>query len=316
MTLTIREVAAGSLSRGVGYIVAAWFLFALHDASIKLLVADLSAWQVLFVRSLVVLSVCLLLRRRSEPASAVPREARGRLLVNAQVYAFAWIAYYTAARDLQLAELETVYYASPVITTVLAAILLRERVALSRWSGLAIGFLGVLLACAPTGLADPMAVGLALIGAVLWAYSVVLIRELSASVSTPVQMLTNNTVFLVLCAITVPWWWDLPTGRELLLLMLVGITGLAAQHLLYEGLRCAPASLAAPLEYTGLLWAFALGFLIWNDVPSTTVLLGAALIVVSGAVLIFGEWRGRLLPGELPESAPMSHAATQVPVAG
>jgi drug/metabolite transporter (DMT)-like permease len=132
-----------------------------------------------------------------------------------------------------------------------------------------------------------------------------------------VQLLVNNSMFLALCVITAPWWFQLPSARELLLMMFVGIAGLIAQYLLYEGLRCAPASVAAPLEYTGLLWAVALGFLIWNDVPSTMVLLGAALIVVSGVVLILGEWRGSLLPADEPSgSAPIDHVPRQVPVAG
>ena len=246
------QVISKSVMPGIGFILLAWMLFALHDASIKLLVANLSAWQVLFVRSLIVLPACLMLRRRTGVATEVPPLVRGRLVVNALIYALAWIAYYTAARSLQLAELETVYYASPIVTTVLAAVFLRESVPLSRWSGLAIGFLGVLLACGPTGLSEPVAIGLALIGAVLWAYSVVMIRQLSASVSTPVQMVINNTVFLILCAITMLWWWEMVSGREILLMAFVGLAGLVAQYLLYEGLRCTPASLAAPLEYTGL----------------------------------------------------------------
>jgi drug/metabolite transporter (DMT)-like permease len=315
--MALKQGATKGIMPGIGFIMLAWLLFALHDASIKLLVANLSAWHVLFVRSLIVLPACLILRRRSGDPAPVPQQARARLLVNALVYALAWIAYYSAARELQLAELETVYYASPIIATGLAAILLHESVPLSRWSGLAIGFLGVVLACAPTGLTNPTAVGLALVGAVLWAYSVVLIRQLSASVPTVVQMLVNNSMFLALCVITAPWWFQLPSARELLLMMFVGIAGLIAQYLLYEGLRCAPASVAAPLEYTGLLWAVALGFLIWNDVPSTMVLLGAALIVVSGVVLILGEWRGSLLPADEPSgSAPIDHVPRQVPVAG
>ena len=143
--MALKQGATKGIMPGIGFIMLAWLLFALHDASIKLLVANLSAWHVLFVRSLIVLPACLILRRRSGDPAPVPQHARARLLVNALVYALAWIAYYSAARELQLAELETVYYASPIIATGLAAILLHESVPLSRWSGLAIGFLGVVL---------------------------------------------------------------------------------------------------------------------------------------------------------------------------
>jgi drug/metabolite transporter (DMT)-like permease len=76
-----------------------------------------------------------------------------------------------------------------------------------------------------------------------------------------------------------------------MLMVLVGIAGCAAQYLLYDGIRRAPASVAAPLEYTGLMWSFALGFVIWGDVPAPAVFIGAGLICVSGLLVIVGEWR-------------------------
>jgi drug/metabolite transporter (DMT)-like permease len=278
---------------GVGAVIVAWLAFAMHDATVKLLVADASAWQVLFARSVLVLPFCLALRRRARPNVRVAWPVRRVLLLNAVVYALAWIAYYSAARDLQLAELETVYFASPILATALAVALLGERVPQSRWLALGVGFAGVLLACGPASFASATAVGLALVAAALWALSVVLMRQLSASVSTATQMLVNNSVFLGLCAVAAPWWWRAPSGLELAFMGLVALTGLIAQYLLYEGLRRVPASLAAPLEYTGLLWSFALGYLIWGDVPAQAVFLGAGLIVLSGALVVLGEWQPR-----------------------
>jgi drug/metabolite transporter (DMT)-like permease len=274
---------------GSACVVAAWFLFALHDASVKLLVADLSAWQVLFARSLVVLPLCGLAGGQRCIAGVVKAPIRGRLLLNALVYALAWVAYYTAARDLQLAELETIYYLSPVIATVLAVLLLGEQVPLPRWIALAIGFLGVVLACHPHGLDASLPMVLLLLGAGLWAWSVVLTRQLSSAVSTATQLLFNNAVFLVVCGIAWPWWGGLPSGRALLLLLGIGLVGFVAQYLLYEGIRRARASVVAPLEYTGLLWAFALGFAIWGDIPEPAVFAGAALIILSGLLIIAME---------------------------
>ena len=149
----------------------------------------------------------------------------------------------------------------------------------------------MVLACGPATLQNGAAVWLALLAAALWACSVVLIRALSASVATVTQMLVNNSVFLGLSAMLAPWWWQPPTAHELTLMLLVGLAGLIAQYLLYEGIRRIPASLAAPLEYTGLLWSFALGYLIWQSVPPSAVFAGAGLIMFSGALVVLGEWR-------------------------
>jgi drug/metabolite transporter (DMT)-like permease len=276
---------------GTAALVAAWFTFSLHDAAVKLLVADMSAWQVLFFRSVAILPFCVTMRWRGGVGALVPARTWRLLFLNAAVYAMAWVAYYTAARGLQLAELETIYYASPLLTTFLALVLLGERVPRSRWLANAVGLLGVILACGPVAPSNGSSVLLALAAAALWAVSVVLMRHLSAAVSTATQMLMNNLVFLALCVISLPLWWRTPLASDLGPLALIAGAGLLAQYLLFEGLRRVPASLAAPLEYTGLLWAFALGSLIWGDVPAIGVALGAGLITVSGLLAVLGECR-------------------------
>jgi drug/metabolite transporter (DMT)-like permease len=282
---------------GIACTIAAWLVFSLHDASVKLLVADLSVWQVLFARSAVIVPICLLADGRRSTAQALSSPARSRLLLSALVYAVAWAVYYTAARHLQLAELETIYYASPAIATLLAVLLLRENVPWPRWAALALGFAGAVLACRPAGLGLTGPAGLALLAAALWAYTVVLIRQLACTVPTVAQMLLNNTVFLALAGLALPWWWQTPSGAQLALMLAIGVGGALAQYLLYEGLRHAPASVAAPLEYTGLLWAFALGFAIWGDVPAPAVFVGAGLVMLSGAVVVATEWpRPRKVP--------------------
>ena len=61
--------------------------------------------------------------------------------------------------------------------------------------------------------------------------------------------------------------------------------------MLFEGFRLAAASLIAPFEYTSFVWAFALSYLVWGDVPRAGVFLGAGLIVVSGLLVVLGEWQ-------------------------
>jgi drug/metabolite transporter (DMT)-like permease len=69
----------------------------------------------------------------------------------------------------------------------------------------------------------------------------------------------------------------------------VGVIGGGAQFLLIEGMKRAPASVLAPFEYTALVWAFALGYLIWSDVPRSGVVYGATLIIAAGLMVIVGE---------------------------
>jgi drug/metabolite transporter (DMT)-like permease len=219
---------------------------------------------------------------------------KGPLVLRGAVILGAWLCYYRAARDLQLAELVTIYFAAPLMVTALSVLLLKEQVRWQRWAGTSLGFLGVIIACEPGGAASTGPILLTLLAALLWAYSNILVRRISAFETTIMQMLFANAAFVIACAATLPWTWTGANMQEIALMVMLGLSGAAGQYLLLESLRLAPASLIAPFEYMSLLSAFALSFWIWGDVPRLAVFLGAALIIASGAVVISGEWlKGR-----------------------
>ncbi|HXV25051.1 MAG TPA: DMT family transporter [Alphaproteobacteria bacterium] len=279
-----------------------WLLFSLHDAAIKWLVADYSAWQILFVRSAVVLAICLAIGRRRLALQAATSPVRRALLLRSVIFMAAWLCYFTAARYLQLAELVTLYFGSPLMVAALAAPMLGEKVPPTRWAFILIGFAGVVVACWPAALNTWWPVGLVLLAALLLAYSMILIRQIARAEPTLVQMLVANTTFLILCGAAMPWAWVTPDLIGLALMLLVGVIGAAGQFTIIESIRHVPASVVAPLEFTALVWSFLLGYAIWGDVPDWPVFVGAALILASGTMIVTSEWdrsgtlRARIAP--------------------
>jgi drug/metabolite transporter (DMT)-like permease len=287
---TRERILAGILLTG-----GAYFLFSTQDASIKLLVAGMSVWQVMFFRSITILGACAAIGGRQLVADTVRSPIVQPMLVRSAFTLAAWLCYYNAARSLQLAELTTVYYAAPIIVTVLSVAMLGEKVPLLRWFAVLIGFAGVFVACDPTHLGLSVPVLQVLAAAVLWGIAIVLLRKTALAERSLIQLLLNNFYFLVFSAVPGLLWWRTPDGAQLLLLASVGALGGLAQYLLFEGMKRTPASILAPLEYTSLLWAFALGFAIWGDVPRREVFFGAALIVAAGLLIVGGEhFRKRL----------------------
>lgn len=275
---------------GIALAVAGYFLFSVQDAAVKWLVADHTVWEILLVRSLTIALLCVALGRGKLLRQTLVTTNKGPLLLRGAVILGAWLCYYRAARDLQLAELVTIYFAAPLMVTALSVLLLQEQVRWQRWAGTSLGFIGVLVACEPGGAVSAGPILLTLLAALLWAYSNILVRRISAFETTMTQMLFSNAAFVVACAVVVPWTWTYPGAPQIALMVAIGIAGAAAQYLLLESFRLAPASLIAPFEYTSLLSAFALSFLIWGDVPRIAVFLGAALIIASGGVVIGAEW--------------------------
>src|SRR5581483_7320351 len=183
-TATLAEAARKRFGRygilwGILSVSAAFAIFALHDAGIKWLVAGYSPLQVLFIRSAVILLICTCIGRERPVVQTIRSPIRNALLLRSLGLLGAWLSFYTAAKSLQLAELTTIYFASPLMVAVLAVPILKERISPARWVSIIVGFVGVLIACRPDVRAPASAIGLALLAAALWAGSMILIRQIA-----------------------------------------------------------------------------------------------------------------------------------------
>jgi len=271
--------------------VLAYALFGVHDATIKWLVADLPVVQVVFIRSVAVFAACLALGRRGLMERALATPLKGQLLFRGFITFCAWICYFTAARSLTLAQLLCLYFAAPLMVTVLAAPLLGERVGAGRWAAVLIGFVGVLVATDPWSVPFSLATALVLIAAGLWGYGVILMRQIARRESSLLQITYINAVFLIGSGIGCVFVWQRPDASQLALLLGVALFGGIGQFALFESARRAPAAVLATVEYSSLLWAFVLGYLIWGDIPAPAVFAGGAVIMVAGVVLVTVERR-------------------------
>ena len=267
-------------------------MFAVHDAGIKLLVADIPVWQVLFFRSATILVICLAIGRRKllERAAAYP--LKRPLAFRGVVNLVAWLCYYSAARALPLAQLLCLYFAAPLMITIMARQILKEHVTRARWISVVIGFIGVLFASDPFGVRASWATLLVLIAAALWGYGIILMRQIARQEPSLLQMLAINSVFFVFTGIASLTHWQPVSATQLMMLIGVGAVGGLAQFLVFEAARIIPASVMATLEYSALPWAFLLGYWIWRDIPPAAVFAGAAMIIAAGAILVRAERRG------------------------
>jgi drug/metabolite transporter (DMT)-like permease len=285
-----------SVSLGILLTTLAYMAFTFHDAIVKVLTVTIPVWQILFFRSLTILLGCLAYGRGALVRQTVTSPIIKPMVARSVLLLCAWLSYYSAASRLQLAEVTTLYYAAPVVGTVLAWFILKERVTPARWLAVGVGFVGVLVACNPVGLAISWPVYLALQAAVLWASAMVLLRKTSLHEKTIVQLAVSNVFFLGMTGIAVIYTWTTPSMTDLALLIATGAVAGSAQFALFEGMRQAPVSVLAPFEYTSLVWAFVLGYLIWSDIPTRNVLLGAILILAAGLIIIVSERLTRRVP--------------------
>ena len=202
---------------------------------------------------------------------------------------------------LPLPEVTALGYAAPLLTVVFAAMFLDEKVGVFRISAVALGLVGVLIVVTPRlSLLDretvetAQAVGavMVLLGAVCAALAQIYIRKLVQTEQTAAIVFYFSITSAALSLLTLPFGWVMPSGRELGLLVLAGLLGGAGQIFLTSAYRYADASVVAPFDYASMVFALLIGFFIFDEVPTGTMLLGAMIVILAGCIII---WRERKL---------------------
>lgn len=297
----MRPVPPVSHLPGILLFLTGVFFFAINDALGKWLVADYSVSQLMLLRSTGAAVVLAVLIWRTRPSLRL-RDQWGLHLLRILCMAGDTFAFYSATRDLPLADVMTFYMAAPLIITALSVPFLGERVGLHRWTAVLIGFCGVVLALRPSGAAFSAAALTALFGATMFALAITTTRKL------------RDTHWLTLVAwqfagagligaVGSPFGWVAPGALDVGLMFLVGIVAMACFVCITKAVAIAPASVLAPFQYTVIVWAAILGWLVWGDVPTLQIAIGNAIIVASGLYVLYRE-RVRGTPPTPPEPIP------------
>ena len=208
---------------------------------------------------------------------------------------------YLALVYISLADATALSYAAPLFTVIMAAMLLKERVRVSRWIAVVVGLSGILIMLSSSLSANgalfshgasnataSLGVALALLAALCSATSNVQIRFLNGIEKPGAIVFYFSLMTTVIGLATALFGWSKPSAMQLLLLVGCGLFGGLAQILVTLSLRYADASLLAPFDYTTLVWSMLIGYLFLNSLPGSTTLLGASIVALAG---IFAVWR-------------------------
>src|SRR5471030_213119 len=292
-----------NLYKAIGFKLISALLFAAMSALVRQLGDVAPVGQLVFFRSACAIPpVLLIYALRGELMSAVRTSrplgqlGRGALSVGGMFTNF------SALTRLPLADATAISFASPLITVALAAVILKERVRMYRWTAVLVGFSGVIVMLIPhldvshyaaAGAATATAGSLfAIIAAFCNAGTVIQTRRLAQSETTSSIVFYFSLVTALAGAVTLPFAWHTPTGSELLALTSLGVFGGIAHIFLTESYRHATASVIAPFDYSAMLWALLLGYWVFGELPSTLVYIGAIIVACAGLFVI---WRERQL---------------------
>ena len=284
--------------RGAIWILTAAMFFSVVASLVKTIGARLPVSEILMVRQAVILVATLPVIIRHFPQALMTRKPwhHAARICCALVAMFGG---FTAIVHLPLAEATALGFAKSFFITIFAIIFLKEIVGIRRWSAIIIGFAGVLIMLKPGAEGINIYGIMAVVGAAGGGLVMILIRYLSRF-DKPITILTYQTIFVGLLATPFALYqWVWPTPREALILLAIGLVSMIGQMCNIRAFGAGEATAIATLDYTRLLWAAIIGFVVFTETPSATTLIGAAIIISAS---IYTVWREAMRGQQLARS--------------
>ncbi len=283
----------------IGLKLASVALFVVMQALVKFTAERVPPGEAVFFRSAFALPVILawIAFRGQLSLGLLPKAPlghfwRGVMGTVSMGLGFAALAY------LPLPEVTAIGFAAPLLAVVFAAMYLDERVPKLNWLAVVLGLCGVLVVLYPrftvfdratSGYAELLGVSLVLGCAIFAALAQTVVRKLLATDRTPIIVLWFSVTATSLSLLTIPFGWVMPLPADCIALVASGIVGAIAQILMTESYRYAGAATISPLDYVSLLFALAIGYVVFGEEPSVSLLFGAPLIVLAGVLVAVGR---------------------------
>lgn len=305
-------VPSGGQLYGVLYVVFGLLAFAIQDAIVKHLSADYPVLELLTIRSIAVLAgLVLLMIVLGGPKGrwSLFKTDRPVLLMSRGAFAFfAFTAYYLALAKIPLADAAAVYMTAPLFVTALSVPFLGEKVGLHRVMAVVVGFVAAIVMIQPGSSVFQAAAALPLFSAMSYAFIPIINRRVGLSQPALTMALYTTLCYLALCLVafvlvhTIEWsvdpenvfanlaeHWRPMTLWHLLLCCVSGLFFIGGLLGLTQSYRLLPVSIVAPFEYSYLIWATLIGWLVFRESPGLHTVAGGLVVVLCGCYITYRE---------------------------
>lgn len=282
------ELSAAAIFRGIGYSLAGYAIFSLHDALIKS-ITGVPVFQIVFFVVLFSFVPFVFMLAFSGKAISLRPNLPGLVGLRCLFGVGSLLCVFYAFNTLPLTQVYSLLFSAPVLITLLSIPILGERVKFIRWIAILLGLAGILVVLRPGVVELSFGHAAAVVAAVCVACASVVTRKIGAREHTVTlllyPMLTNVIVSGALVSLV---YLPMP-GIALLKMCAIGLLSVVAQMLMIHAYRSCEAQYIAPMQYSQMLWAVLYGAFVFNESIDRNVILGSAVIVISGLLFIWRE---------------------------
>ena len=286
------NMQSNNVPLGVALMVATTIVFALQDGISRHLAGEYNVLMVVMIRYwfFAAFAVAITARKHGGLRSAVKTRQPVVQITRGLLLAIEICIAVLGFTLLGLVESHAIFACYPLIVAALSGPILGEQVGWRRWSAIGIGLIGVLVILQPGGgVFDPLAI-IPIVSSIMFAVYALLTRYAGRQDSTATSFFWTGTVGAVFMTIVGIWFWEPMTPRDQLWMATLCMSGALGHWLLIKVYEVAEASAVQPFAYFQLVWASALGMVVFNEELRANVALGAAIIVAAG---VFTLWRER-----------------------
>jgi drug/metabolite transporter (DMT)-like permease len=271
--------------KGLAFFCLGIFLQACMDAFAKWLGQDYSVWEIMVFRtSFGILPILVLVKLKGGSQLPKLNDPFGQILRGSFTVA-AGLCFFASLQHMSLAEATTIFYISPIFMVLLGWIFMKEAINLYTIIFVVAGFFGVVVIYAPSEMALELPSFLPLAAATFYALSMMQIRRLSFVERPESIVLYGSLVSLAISLLGSPLGWQWPNTTDLSLLLAMGLCGGLAVYFFAVAFWYVNISDIAVFEYSAILWATLLGYLVWDDWPEARIWVGAILISGAGIMV-------------------------------
>lgn len=267
--------------------------FTMNDAGVKTILGEINGGQIMLVRGALSALLIMVIARFSGGLPPLRDMLRPMVLLRLLFECGATVTFLAALSHLPLSNLAAIMQSLPLAVTLGAALFLREPVGWRRWSAIIIGFIGVLVIIRPGAEGFSSAAIFALMAVCCAAGRDLATKRIHGSVpALAVSLVTTVGIALLGGVLIEPMGgWKPFTPTSFAIIALTAVLLLIAQQTLVIAMRTAEISFVAPFRYTGLIWGILLGFAIFEEGLDFAVLIGGAIVIVSGIYSFYRENR-------------------------
>lgn len=285
------KTRSDDVPRGIVCMVIATILFSGASAASKWLVGLYPVGEVLCLRSFASLiagaAMILPVSGLSAFATHRPRDHLARGLSQA-ISQFCLLFAFSL---MPLAGAVAINFSAPLFAALVSIIWLKEPAGFARGAALVIGFVGVLIVTNPGSNSLTLGALFALTNAVMYGTVTVAVRGMTRTESANTLVIWQLAVLAFFHSFLLLFGWRSPSAIDAAMLFGTGFTNAIGQWFWTKALQLAPAPAVTPFYYLMLVWALMFGFFIWGDIPSASLLVGSAIVAMTGLFLFLREAR-------------------------